>query len=373
VRAAEVFRESGARAVLNKALGRPSIPWNVEPGLGESVSSSRFDALIADLADRNTTAFLLAQNGEIVVEWYSDSANPDSPQTLAAVAKALVGTPVLLRAVDLGLLTLDDPASSFITAWSADTLKSTITVEHLASHRSGHDEVHFTRENDDWKATYYENRDERLRMAIEEIPITFPPGSQQSYCGVAYYPLAYVLTKAVAGIGYPDLGEFYAEEILKPLRLPRDAVRLSYGEKYPYDGYTVQAIGSGASMSPRAVLRIGQLLLDRGMAANGTVLSRDAIDDLFDVQPLPPTSRSGPVPLGAHLGWWGNEESLFPSLPVDALVGMGNEDRTVVVIPSENLVFLRLGNHLSDDGDTYDRLEQVVFRPIMGAIRSDQS
>jgi hypothetical protein len=70
------------------------------------------------------------------------------------------------------------------------------------------------------------------------------------------------------------------------------------------------------------------------------------------------------------IGLWVNSDGFWPSLPRDAAVGQGAGHQILLVVPSLDLVVVRLGKLLGKDdfqGDYWRALEPALFQPLMAA------
>jgi len=372
--AAAIFRDEGPTGLARKLAGRPGIPWESAAPQSRGFVAARLDTLVDRLRSRSTDVFLLARGGAIVSEWYAPDYGPDTPFGMAAMAKAVTGSMALLLTLADGRVDLDDPVGDYHANWALDSSKSRITIRQLASHSSGLDDVDFTAAGDGWKRYYYENPDQRFQLALERAPTLFDPGEHQLYCGLGYYVLAYVLTKGRQGLPQADLATLLRERLFEPLGIPRRAWDLSYGESYEYHGLRLYAIGSGGAITARAAARIGQLVLDRGNWQGEQLIPVVWVDTLRSLVPLPAERRMDPTELGAGLGWWMNSDRLVSSLPRDAMVGLGNGDRVLLVVPSLDLVMVRSGDLLAPaEGaaiwkNPWSRLDEYLFGPMMATM-----
>lgn len=260
-----------AADAARRALGRPEaaqVVWEAADPDQEGLRKAALDSLWDFLAKAGTKAFLLVRGHHLVYEWYDPGSGPNDRYGMAAMAKAVTASPAFLTAATDGRIGFDDPARKYIPGWRTDVVRSKIRIRDLASHRSGMDNVDFGLGADGrlqgWERTYHTHRGQRFRMALETAPILFPPGTRVSYSGVGYYALAYALAASLRGAPEQDARTLLSERIMRPLDVPDDNWRLSYGESYRVDRLTLYAIGSGASYTARAVARVGELMLDRG-------------------------------------------------------------------------------------------------------------
>lgn len=322
---------------------RPDIAWASSAPEREGLDPGCLEGLRADLAGRRTAALLVARNGYLVHEWYEPGRTMDERHYTAALAKALAGSMALALSLQGDWIELDDRVSTYVPSWRGEPGKSAVTVAQLASHSSGLEDVDFLREEEGWRSRYFRHRDARFALALRRGELRSPPGERYQYSGMGYYVLSYALANSLQGSGYPDLRALLRERLMTPLGIEEDAWRIGYGETYHVDGMRQVAIGSGGAYVPRAVARIGQLIVNRGRWEGRTLVSPEWMERLM--QPWSPSPPEGFAPRAA-LGWWVNTDGFWPSLPRDAVVGAGIGHQLLLVVPSEALVAVRMGHEL---------------------------
>ena len=300
--------------VIETMPPRPNVYWAAATAESVDMDGERLDRLEQTLRERQSTAILIARSGHLVREWYASNGGPNHRYSLAAAAKGIVGSMLVLASFDDEYVTLDDLASDYIPDWKKKPMRSRITLRQLASHQSGMEDL--------WGGDYQRLRGDRFRMALEEASIDFEPGTRQRYSGTAFYPLSLALSEALQETPHPDLRDFLDARIMDPLEIPPEAWNISYSESYQQGGLTLYAIGSGASYTARAVARVSQLILDQGRWNGRKLLSHESLEALVTVGPDPP-ERIGEEPEPpANLGWWLNIERFSPSLPCDSIVAL---------------------------------------------------
>ena len=152
------------------------------------MDGSKLKALIENLSEINTEAFLVVKSDRIVSEWYRNGLSANKTFSISALAKATTGSVALMVAVNDGRISLDDPAWKYIPDWEEDIQRSKITIGQLGSHTSGLDNVKFRDDvTPEWKHNYYKIREVRFSMALNDVPVIIDPGTRYSYSGVGYY------------------------------------------------------------------------------------------------------------------------------------------------------------------------------------------
>jgi CubicO group peptidase (beta-lactamase class C family) len=371
------YRESGPRAVYSwlrnyeSSWVKPNVSWERGEPASAGIDPDRLAELQDYVADRSTEAFLIVKGGRLVHEWYRPGRGPNTDHSTASLAKAITGSLALMLALNDSLMNLDDPASKYIPQWRDDEEKSRITIRQLATHSSGLEDVMFEGESG-WKKTYGEQTNERFPLALTRAGLIHEPGETYSYSGVGYYALAYAITRSLRRAPQRDIPSLLDERVMKPLGVPPQAWSLSYGETYELDGMKLVAIGSGGRATPRAVAKIGQLLLQRGRWDGAQLISAAVVDNVFHYGGSPEQREKGPEP-AATMGWWVNDDGFWPYLPSDAVVGAGLGHEILLIIPSHDLVVVRLGHTLAEPrvwGPIFwTELGDHLLKPLMECLR----
>ena len=361
--------------IIKSRWAPPNVQYETDMPEILGMDASKLEMLGNELARKNTEALLVVKDGKLVYERYAPDKGANDRQSTSAMAKAVTASIALAVAVGDGLIGLDDLVSQYVPAWKEDPIRSKIVIRQLGSHSSGLDNVTFgPRESEpEWKHTYYQNRELRFPIAISRAPLIAEPGTRFSYSGVGYYVLAYALTSSLRETSDPNIHDLIKNRIMKPLDIPNDAWELSYGENYEVDGMKLYAFGSGARQTARSIARIGQLVLNRG-EWNGQQVIDPSIMELitsYRGSDSDRTDRSAIPSMG--IGWYLNDVGYFEGLPRDAIIGAGRGPNVTLVIPSMNLVAVRLGGPIietqerSVDSD-WAGLDEFFFAPLVASV-----
>jgi CubicO group peptidase (beta-lactamase class C family) len=218
---------------------------------------------------------------------------------------------------------------------------------------------------------YRRDLDARFRLALERAAVRFEPGSRYEYSGTGFYVLAYVVGRSLAGTPESDAKTLLRAQLMQPLGIPDRAWRINYGRVSWVDGMSLYALGSGADYTPRAIARVGQLLLDQGRHDGRTLVSPEHVQAMLHAAGSPPTRAPEADHPATGFGTWLNCDGYFPSLPRDAVIGAGASHQLLLVVPSWQLVLVRLGRQLGQDvweGDYWDALEAGILAPLARAL-----
>ena len=251
--------------------------------------SSKLDPVLhaqaIDLAGRlpKLRSLLLSIDGEPVLERYFHGANPARSANLKSASKSVLSTLVGIG-LDRGYLeSVRDPIWKYFPdylARSDDPAKKTITIEDLLTMRSGL-ETTSNRNYGRWVQS-----SDWVRYVLAR-PMVDEPGGRMIYSTGNSHLLSALLPKA-AGMSTYD---FARRHLAGPLGIEirpwaRDPQGVYFG-------------GNEMHLTPRAMLAIGELYLNRGRAGGRQVVSEAWIRESFE-----PRTRSQRSGREYGYGWW---------------------------------------------------------------------
>lgn len=366
----------------------PAFDWQSIAPADAGLSAEKLAAVRDDLAARNTHCLLVARGDHIAYEWYAPEWHAGRTHYLASLTKALVGGTSLLLALQDGLLRADDLAVQYVPEWADDPLKSQITIRHLATHTSGienaeqdglpHDQL------PGWKGAFWKRDPDPFTLSRDVAPIIFPPGTRYHYSNPGMAMLAYCVTAALQNTPHSDIRTLLAERVFTPIGLQPQDWSIGYGTTYhvstlpskiqnPQSKIPLVANWGGSNLTARAVARLGRLMLRQGNWEGTQILDPDAVQQAISYagMPLPEQRETDPAP-GSGLCWYTNFDGIWPDVPRDAFGGAGAGHQLLLVIPSQNLLVVRLGNELrpatSFSGDSFwATAYQHVFAPLVAS------
>jgi CubicO group peptidase (beta-lactamase class C family) len=316
-------------------------PENSESGNSAATSDNpnwnpaALELSLAYAYGQRSSAIVIVDDGVIVAECYwpvasdagsfyanllgevQDSGAPveDVASLQKSIFSLLVGT-----AIDNGQIDMDKPVSTYLKpGWSKATAdeESAITVKHLLSMTSG------------------------LTPMLE---FQAPAGSVWLYNTNAYSVLVDVL-EAVTGDDVSKLTKIW---LTKPAGMNDTAWR-----KRPWVTPAMDANLIGIYTTARDLARFGQLMLAKGSWQGTELVSENYINAA-----IKPSQALNPA---YGLLWWLNGQSLLTkegldenemlvsAAPADMYAALGALGRKVFVVPSRNLVVVRLGDATPDE------------------------
>jgi len=333
-----------------------SFKWLTATPESQGFDRAKLDTLIDVLASRSTKALLIVRNDRMVTEWYAPGTYATQRQSLASAAKGVLGGLALLVGLNDGRIGTEDLASKYITSWRNNSLKSKIRIKHLAAHISGIEDADGPEQ---WKQDFWDRIPDPFSIAINDAPMLFSPGTDQAYSNPGIAALDYALTASLKGTAQPDIRMALQERIMGPMGIPSSEWSIGYGKVYSLDGLNLYATWGGASCTPRAVAQVGRLVLRKGnwegrQLVGSTWATRmvTRVDSRFST----------------GLCWHTNANSDWPTLPRDAYATAGSGHKVLLVIPSLNLIVVRLGSRLMDETDFWLGLEEYLFTPLMDLL-----
>ncbi len=320
---------------------------DLSPGVLEAVQA----AFVEDDPEgllKNTRAVVVVQGGQVVAEQYAEGFDADTRllgwSMSKSIANAMVG-----RLAGRGLVELDRPLPWIPPDWAADA-RATITMRHLLQMRSGlaFEEVY----DPGTDATQMLFTPQDTGQFAARKPLTHEVGSFWHYSSGTSNIVCDVLHE-VSTLG-PQMAQ---DLVFGPLGM-RSAVLEA-------DAAGDLVCSSFTYATARDWAKFGQWFLQDGLWDGQRLLPEDWVE--FSTTPVDGTDNEPENPYGAH--WWLNADAdgnrRMPSVPADAYWASGNEGQHVVVIPSQELVVVRLG--LSQDFSGIDWGLEALLAGIIGA------
>lgn len=285
--------------------------------------------LLADMvakdnqAGLNTRALLVVRNGRILAEAYDQESDAFTPLLGWSMAKSMVST-MLANLEYRGLLNIDEPPG--FSTWENDP-RAEITVTDMLTMSDG---LGFSEEynpGDDATAMLFTSASASDYVLGKELQQQ--PGTVFNYSSGTANLLARLHTDILGGpqAAYDD----YWENIHQALSFQNavfetDASGVMVGSSYLY-------------ASARDWARLGQLMLNRGVINGSRVFRDDWIERAT-------AANSSGNEKAYGFQWWlnkGDDNLRWPDLPEGSYMANGNRQQMLMVIPSANVLIVRLG------------------------------
>lgn len=311
------------------------------------IDSEALSAAQDFVAKRNTSAFMIWQNGAIVHEEYFGDADADYLVNAKSLAKPLTAIAVGRAIMGGHISSVDQPVADFITEWKEDPGKSKIKVRHLLDMRSGLLQQARAPEPEDilnraYLHPFHED------VIVNDYPLTAEPGTKFQYAN-ANSELVAVLIERATGEAYQD---YLTQEVFTPLGAKGGTIWINRPEGVVHAGCCIQ-------LPAESYLRLGILLLQDGVWESERLLPEGYVDAMRAPAAENPFSGMGVFVPGPFEGPDFAEDSVarqFLRMPqaepfddADIFYFDGNSNQTVYISQSEDLVILRTGSWPSEE------------------------
>ncbi len=294
--------------------------------LPAGIDKEKLDTLLQNSIDppdaepvKKTLAVVVVYRDTLIGEAYAPGITPQTPLLGWSMTKSIINALTGLRVKD-HKLTVSDPAP--VPEWKNDE-RHRITLDNLLHMTSGLD----------WTEDYFDNSDvtrmlyvfgDMYRYAIGR-PAAVPPDSVWYYSSGTTNIISGILRHSFPSDRdyylYPYRQLFYRTGMLHTL-MEADASGTFVGSSYSY-------------ATARDWARFGLLYLHDGIFAG---------DTLFPTGWVAYTQLTAPHSGGEYgAQWWLNKDHNLPDVPEDAFLCDGFQGQRVFVVPSRDLVVVRLG------------------------------
>ena len=300
---------------------------------GVSPAAANYDQAALSIAfndlmnerDYNTQGIAMAHNGKMIRKAYGSGYSDASRFTGWSMSKTVTALALGIAQQRVGGFTLDDSASKFYPSWQG-TPKEAITVRHILNMESG---LQWEEEYGSASTTadlYYGSHD--MAAYVASLPQEFTPGTHFEYSSGDTMLLSGIV-KQLSGGSLQSNYDFLNNYLLQPVGITSAVMQPDES------GTTVGAAHN--YMSLEDWLRIGQLILNRGEWQGQQVVPAAWIDEIAKRTPNSGGSYGGQV-------WTYSADPMAEyGIPEDIILLWGYQHQLMAVIPSRNLVFLRLG------------------------------
>lgn len=296
------------------------------------------DLSTTDRKALGTRAVVVLKDGQLVGERYAKGFAAGTPQLGWSMAKSvtnlLVGRYALDRKIDLGTKNLRPE-------WTDE--RKDITLDELLRMTSGLS----------WDETYdlgtpitemlYAQPD--MARYVASRPLAHQPGTYQQYSsGSTNLVCSWLANQA----DVPDT-DFPRTELFAPLGLASAVLEP--------DASGIPVCSSYLWATPRDWATIGQFALQDGVWNGKRLLPSGWMQQSTTAEPVARSEEKGYA-----AGWWVNRQAdgslVNPRLPADAYWASGHDGQRLYVVPSQQLVVVRLGFTPTLEGDAVrtDRL-----------------
>jgi CubicO group peptidase (beta-lactamase class C family) len=333
---------AGATGLSAQSLYFPSSDdqWEQVDPASAGWNADRLSAALDLAGERDSSGVVILHQGRIMAEKYWELANPSrryqnalqgrdgKDRVIEDVASAQKSVVAVLTgmAQERGLINIEDPVSRHLgKGWSqaSEKQEAAITIRHLLSMNSG---------------------------LATDMSFAAAAGDSWLYNTPAYHYLMRIL-EAVTG---KDRNQLTSEWITEPLGMAHSS--------WTPRPWADAAIGSGFSTTARELARFGLMIQAGGRWHDQVVMADSAYLEAM----LSPSQSLNPAygylwwingqdfSLAAGAGARRSDGPLIPAAPADLVAMQGALDRKLYLVPSLDLVVVRLGAAGSADNSNFN-------------------
>jgi len=306
------------------------------------------DTLRKELEDFNSIGFAVIKDGKLLYEEYWDDYSDESLTNSFSMAKSIT-TMLLGKAIEQGYIKgLNQPITDFIPEFLSDSLGKLVTVGDLSAMTSGFDwtEEYYSPISPTTEAYFGNNIEKQmLKRSFSE-----KSGEHFKYSSADTQLLAIVLHRATG----KGLAQYLSEEFWQPMGMEQDALWSISGG--------IEKSFCCVHSNVRDFAKLGQLLLQEGNW-NGEQILDSAFVKLMITPNYKAFLPDEPKKYGYSI--WIDEEY------TPAFYGMlGHLGQRIIVVPSEDLVIVRLGKSKDDQKESKGHLDTDIYYFVDEVVKS---
>jgi hypothetical protein len=333
----ETLKQSGI-VLPDPGYSQDTIPWPKGDLLSTEkiagVNYNRLNELIDTCFDapdskplKKTLGIAVVYDNQLIAEKYLDGYDSKTMFHGWSMTKSIAGAYAGIL-YDEGKLTIEEPAG--FEEWKNDDRKN-ITVKNIIQTSSGLEwvENYFTISD---VTVMLMEKDDMLSSVLDN-KLIYTPGEHWTYSGGDVNLLSGVIRNRINNDN--DYHKFIYSKLMYPIGM------LSTKVETDADGLFVAS--SYAYGTTRDWARFGLLFLNNGVFAGDTIISKKWVD--FMKTPAPASDR---VYAGTFWLKESKPENALTDVPDDVFFADGFQGQRVYIIPSKNLVVVRMGYSLKN-------------------------
>ncbi|WP_181373326.1 serine hydrolase domain-containing protein [Massilia glaciei] len=331
-----------------ESLGTHNEQWTLAAPGEVGMDAATLQLALNDESFRSS--IIVQRHGKPVLEHYWKGYDKNTLHEIRSATKSITSLMTGI-AIDKGVLKgVDQPISELLGAAypGRPALTRNITVGHLLTMSSGLDCDDFDESSPGHQKNMYPTRD--WPDFILNLSQRSTPGTQARYCtgGVT------TLGRAISEASKLSVPAFAEQHLLAPLNI-------TTMKWVTYDNGKHSSAGGLASLRPRDMLKIGQLVLQKGKWEGRQIVSEEWIAESTrsHVALFPARNRYG------YLWWFGTVPLGNRLLQVH--YASGNGGQYIFVIPELDMVVVFTGQNFNANTDT--STFQILTQYIVGAVK----
>ncbi len=323
----------GTATAATQSYVWPGDDWEVSSPEAEGMDTARLENVAAYCEEHGCRAVVIVRHGRIAWERYWGGWDEDSTDNSWSMAKSITSALIGIAIAQGKIEGLDQSAADYIQEWRG-TDREKITLRHLLSMTSGLS----------WSMIYDPPSGDTINMLKSDDAVGYAvgrppyrePGSDWYYSdGDAQLPARII--KAATGM---EAGQYAQQELFGPIGVE--------GATWRTDELGQTLTFCCVFTSARDFARFGYLFLRDGRWGEKQVVPENWVRE--STQP----SQGENIQYGYY--WWLLD---LPDVPEDMFTAIGFQTKRIYVIPSLDIVAVRLGEG-DEDWDDNDFLKPIV-------------
>ena len=297
-------------------------------------NQSALQPLLDYLELKNSKSFIILVKGRIVLENYFNGHTASTNWYWASAGKTLTST-VTGIAQQENLLDINTKVSQYIgTGWTSETLEqeNKITCKHLLTMTSGLDDS-----TDD----------------VDPANLKYKADAGTRW---AYHNVYVKLQDIVASASGQSWENYFNAKLRDKIGMNGSWVKLGVNSVY--------------TSNSRSMARFGLLMLNKGKWESNQIINEAYFNEA--------TTTSQNINLGYGYLWWLNGKtsyhlpqsqltfpgSVIPTGPNDMFMALGKNDQKIYVVPSKNMVIIRMGDAADEENLALSDFDKVLWEKI---------
>ncbi|RDY59384.1 serine hydrolase domain-containing protein [Flagellimonas nanhaiensis] len=300
----------------------------------------------------NTHSVLIAKENKLVFESYFGGFNADIPHDLRSASKSISSAIIGVAIDDKIIESVEEKLYDFIPEtyqYTKDSLKSKIRIKDLLTMSSGLDVNNLAAEN------YYQDPERNSKswlQAVLEAPMVNDPGTYADYGSANPFLLGVCLNERLS----KPVEIYMDEKLFAPLGITNYINQTDNTEITPY-------FGGGMLLTPRDLLKFGQLYLNKGKWQGKQIISEDWVLEStmkhVRLQNVKDKNEYG-------YQWW-HDTYLVNGRAIESIEARGAGGQFIFILPKlDAVVVITSGNFRNGKGNqSRDILKEYILPAIL--------
>lgn len=325
--------------------------WDTASIHDHKIDEKDLTRLIANIHSNklvNTHSVLIAKENKLVFENYFDGFNAHIPHDLRSASKS-ISSAIIGIAIDDGIIeSVDEKLYDFIPEdlqYTKDSLKSKVKIKDLLTMSSGLDVNNLASED------YYQDPTRNTKswlQAVLEAPLVHEPGTYADYGSANPFLLGVCLDERLE----MPVETYMHEKLFAPLGISNYINQTDDTKLTPY-------FGGGMLLTPRDLLKFGQLYLNKGRWKDKQIVSAAWVEESFmkhtQLQDVKDKNEYG-------YQWW-HDTYLVNGKYIKSIEARGAGGQFIFILPQlESVVVITAGNFRNGKGNqSRDILKEYIL------------